>query len=143
MLPSSNTLHTFLYNLSRREPDKKLLGDKNGWLTATQTAQKADALACVLSRLGVGFGTLVALRAERCVETVLAILALQAIGAIAVLTDPRRPAEDFLADRAPDIPVCTTLDPERGFLSFRPVAGGVYSIPIYELPHEPVVSQKS
>ena len=51
-----------------------------------------------------------ALRAYRNTDTAVRILALQILGAVAVLTDPRYAAEEFLSRSEVSIPVCAILD---------------------------------
>lgn len=105
MNPVNRTLYSFLTEYVSRNPQRKLLGDCRSWLTAGQTLARVNALSHRLDRLGIHRGDFVALRAERTVATALWILALQRIGAVAVLTDPRHDIAEFLsrAGTFPDV----------------------------------------
>lgn len=105
MNPVNRTLHEYLSEYASRHPQRKLLGDHRGWLCAARTLESVEANADHLRRLGVHRGDHVALRAYRNVETALWILALQRIGAAAVLTDPRHEIRTFLSQcpAAPDV----------------------------------------
>ena len=97
MNPVNRTLHSFLTEYASRCPERKLLGDGRGWLSVGQTLERVNALAGQMRRLGIHRGDLVALRAYRTVDTALRILAMQWIGAVAVLTDPRHDMMTFLS----------------------------------------------
>lgn len=115
MGPSIRTLHSCLRELARGEPDKILIGCDSIWLSAAQVLARTEAVATKLIQLGLRSGDLVALRSHRSVDTILMILGLQAMGAVAVLTDPRHRADSFLEANAPSIPVTAIID--RGLLT--------------------------
>lgn len=112
MEPSAWTLHFYLKELAAAAPQKQLLGSGHEWLNAGQTLALVESAASELLRLGVRRGESVALRASRSPEAVLTLLALQAIGATAVLVDPHKSVETFLADCAVPIPVKTVISNE-------------------------------
>lgn len=112
MKPSTRTLYSYLKELAAAVPQKRLLGSGREWLNAGQTLALVESAASELLRLGVRRGELVALRASRSLEAALTLLALQAIGATAVLADPRRSVEELLADCAVSIPVRTIISNE-------------------------------
>ena len=97
MNPVNRTLYSFLTEYAVSEPGRKLLGDGEGWLSAARTLERVNALADRMRRMGIHRGDAVALRAYRRVETCLWILALQRIGALAVLTDPRYDSMAFVS----------------------------------------------
>ena len=103
----SRSLHSYLTEYAARHPERRLLGDCAGWLTAAQVCARVEARARQLGSCG-GF---IALRAYRTAATVIDILALQVLGAVAVLTDPRQKCGDFLGDS--DIPVSAVIDGEE------------------------------
>ena len=84
-----HTLCWYLHCLALEKPCLPLLGDRGGWLTAERTESFVEAGAGLLYASGLRPGTLVALPAGHTVDTVLALLCLQRIGAVAVLTDAR------------------------------------------------------
>lgn len=106
MKPVNRALYSFLTEYASRQPDRRLLGGPEGWLTAAQILDRIGLLAEQMGSLGIHRGDFVALRAFRCVDTALWILALQRIGAVAVLTDPRQEIGDFLS-RAGTFPEVT------------------------------------
>ena len=111
MEPVSRSLHSFLTEYAARCPERRLLGDPGGWMTAAQVLKAVEERAGKLRHLGVGCGGMTALRAYRSTETAVTILALQALGAVAVLTDPRHGIREFLSGS--DIPVSAMIDGER------------------------------
>lgn len=112
MKPSTRTLYSYLKELAAAAPQKRLLGSGREWLNAGQTLALVESAASELLRLGVKRGELVALRASRSLEAALTLLALQAIGATAVLTAPWGSVEDVLADCAVSIPIKTVISNE-------------------------------
>ena len=101
MEPVSRSLHSYLTEYAARHPERRLLGDPTGWLTAAQVLCQVEERARKLC----GCGGFVAVRAYRNVQMVIDILALQIVGAVAVLTDPRRECADYS-----DIPVSAIID---------------------------------
>ena len=111
MKPVSRNLNTCLNGLAARCPEKKLLGGPEGWLTAEEVLERVESASAELYGRGIRSGDLVAVRTRRSVETAMVLLALQAIGAVAVLTDPRKEPMDFLRESGQDIPVKSAIDP--------------------------------
>lgn len=105
MIPSERTLHSYLREYAALTPEKPILGSYAGWLSARQVLALVETTAWHLEGLGIGAGDLVALRTTRSRESVLIMIALQAIGAAAVLTDPHKSVETFLDASAVPIPV--------------------------------------
>lgn len=93
------TLFDYLNTLRQMRPHGKLLGDRNGWLTAEQTHAWVDSAAGKLSGLGLKRGSVAALRMSQCKESVILLLALQAIGVQSVLTDYHQEINEAI-DRA-------------------------------------------
>ena len=94
---ADRTLLSYLNTLSEREPEKRLLGEATGWLTAAETLHTVERLGRVFVSLGLRPGELAALRAERGVNTALALFALRAAGVLTVLTGPRQTIEETLS----------------------------------------------
>lgn len=92
-----HTLHHALSAFAQEDGSCRLLGDKNGWLTAGELLEKELGYAGFLARQGIRKGDWVALRMKQDVPSAVLLLALQALGAVAVLTDPRSEATAFLA----------------------------------------------
>lgn len=74
------------------------LFDEERRYTVEETFREAVAIGNRLHDLGVKAGSLVALRSTRSLDAYLIWLALELIGAVAVLTDPHQTAEDFLRE---------------------------------------------
>ena len=110
MTPSSKTLHEYLVDYAANFPKTKLFGESNRWLSTADILTKAQKAAAALQTGGIIAGDLVALRAERSLETIVALLALRFLGAVVVLTDPRQKPEDVLSDCAKPIPIKTVVD---------------------------------
>ncbi len=91
------TLLSYLNTLAEREPGKRLLGGKGGWLTAAEVSRTVGRLGRVFVSLGLKPGDPAALRAERCVETALAIFALRAAGVLTVLCGPKQTVDETLS----------------------------------------------
>lgn len=76
----------------------RFLFDETRSYTAEETFREAIAIGNRLYGYGVRGGSLVALRCTRSLDAYLIFLALEFVGAVAVLTDPHRTVQDFLAD---------------------------------------------
>lgn len=100
MKPSYIPISQYLSDLCTHYPRKKLFGGPNGWLLAGQVLRLVQSTAQQLNATGITAGSCVALKMERNVESVLILLALRMLGAIAVLTDPHTEPEACLADCA-------------------------------------------
>ena len=111
MKPVERDLNRMLRELADSCPDKPLLGGVGGWLTAAQVRTRVEQTAQGFLAEGIRPGELVAVRTHRAVETAIVILALQAVGAVAVLTDPRQEPMEFLRDCEVEIPVRRVVDP--------------------------------
>lgn len=81
-------------------PQKRLLGDRDGWLTVSQVLSRVEDTAGRLYDLGLRASHWAALRMEQTAEAVIYLLSLQAIGAVAVLTDARQPLRQALQGAA-------------------------------------------
>ncbi|MBR2890488.1 MAG: acyl--CoA ligase [Oscillospiraceae bacterium] len=105
MVSGERTFLEYLREYAEASHRKPLLGCPQGWLTAEQVLALVETTAWHLRRQGIGSGDLVALRTTRSRESVLIILALQALGAVAVLTEPHTDASGFLESCGVKIPV--------------------------------------
>ncbi len=110
MSAAIHTLCWYLHNLALEKPCLPLFGDREGWLTAEQAEGFVETGAGLLYASGLRPGTLAVLPAGRTVNTVLALLCLQRIGAAAVLTDPREEPERALAACEPPLSVPVRLE---------------------------------
>ncbi len=70
-------------------PNGRLLGDEMGWLTVEQVLFQVEKTAGQLWHLGIRSGDWVAVRMSQCAQSAIQLLALQAIGAVAVLCSGR------------------------------------------------------
>lgn len=108
----SSAIHTlcwYLHCLALEKPCQPLLGDKEGWLRAEQVDQFVEAGAGLLYSSGLRSGMLAVLPARRTVNTVLALLCLQRVGAAAILTDPREDTQQALTACAPPLSAAVHL----------------------------------
>ena len=99
----NKALLDYLRALAGREPEKRLLGSENGWLDSASTLKTAEGLGRFFVSLGLKPGECAALRAERCLDAALLVLALRAAGTVVVLTDPRQEIDAALAESDADI----------------------------------------
>ena len=76
--------------------EKRFLFDEGRCYTVEGAYREAEAIGSRLYAYGVRAGSAVALRCTRSLDTCLIYLALQMMGAMALLTDPHQGAEDFL-----------------------------------------------
>ena len=83
------------------------LFDEERRYTVEETFHEAVAIGNRLHDFGVRAGSLVALRSTRSLDAYLIYLALEFMGAAAVLTDPHQAAEDFLRDTG--VPIQTDI----------------------------------
>lgn len=114
MEPKICTLRDCLSALAQKQPQKKLLGDSTEWLAARQLLEVTGSIGAMLLEAGIHSGDYVALRAERSVDTCLVILGLQAIGAVAVLTEPHDEVDAFLESYCAEIPVRAAIFRQNG-----------------------------
>jgi len=108
-----HTLCWYLNGLAQEQPCLPLFGDERGWITAEQAQRYVEAGASLLYACGIHPGDLVTLRVRRSVNSVLALLCLQRIGAAAVLLDPREDPDRALDSCAPPLPVLFRLEAGR------------------------------
>lgn len=95
-IKSHRSLLSCLRDIAEQESDRYLLGNDTGWLTASEVLHRVEAMGRQLVSLGLRPGELTALRAERCPETAILILALRAAGLPVLLTDPRQTVDEAL-----------------------------------------------
>lgn len=93
---SPNTLYSYLAEYAKAAPGRRLLGDSRGWLSVQTVKDRVDGAAGCLVNQGIRQGSWVALRMNQTAEAAIWLLALQALGAVAVLTDPRSEAAEYL-----------------------------------------------
>lgn len=84
-----DTLPMYLNQYAQMAPRQRLLGDRTGWLTTRQVRQRVEDTAGRLYGLGLRAGDWVVLRMEHSCDAVIMLLALQAIGVVAVLRGQR------------------------------------------------------
>lgn len=111
MKPFKKTIIAYLRELADSDPNKKLLGDSCGWMTTKQLLAAAEASALQLLAAGIRSQHYVALQANRNVDTVLMLLALRSIGAVAVLTDPHSKPETILSECDAAVAVTAVITP--------------------------------
>lgn len=102
-MENKNTLLDYLTDYAEENPQKRLFGSRGQWLTAREVLTHVEGAAGCLAELGIRQGSWVALRMNQTAEAAVWLLALQALGAVAVLTDPRSEANEFLSRCTGDI----------------------------------------
>ncbi len=123
MEPVFRSLWSFLTEYACHHPQRRLLGDSGGWLSAADTVRRVWERAEALAALGIGPGCFCAVRAHRDVQTAVAILALQKLGAAAVLVDPRQKTPAA-------VKVCAELDGEHTTLLDKIVPAAEHADPM-------------
>ena len=91
-------LYAYLKEYAADTPDKRLLGDRMGWLTASQVLDRVNETAGKLYGLGLRSGDWVALKMDQSADAIIMLLSLMAIGCVAPLTNARTPVRQALAD---------------------------------------------
>ncbi len=131
MEPVIRTLYSYLSDLAAATPEKPLLGGPTGWICAAQARRNVDVLVPALSGCGIGPGDLVSLPVRRTPECAMVMLALNRIGAVVVLTDPRQEPAAFLA--ACEVPIAPefSLQVENSWVTVLP---GNLSFDLNDLP---------
>ena len=98
MKPIEKSILEYFREYAAQCPRKLFLFDENRCYTVESAYRAAAVIGNRLYAYGVRAGSAVALRCTRSLDTCLIYLALQMMGAVALLTDPHRSAEDFLRD---------------------------------------------
>lgn len=98
------TLLDYLREYAEFAPQKPLLGDHNGWLTTAQVLTRVEDTAGKLYGLGLRPEDWAVLRMTQTADAVVLLLALQAMGAVAVLTDSRMPMDEVFASAQRELP---------------------------------------
>lgn len=101
----SKTFYTYLSEYVQASPDRKILGYYNSWMTNTELLERIEATAYALKQRGVKRGDMVAMLTSRSPQSVVGMLALQTLGAVAVLCDPHTKVKSFLANCGVELPV--------------------------------------
>lgn len=110
------TLYHYLKEHAAKTPDRYWLVTESEAVTFNAALEKTEAAAMKFLECGMKKGSLVALRATRCPDTVLLTVAAAAIGAVAVMTDAHFPAARYLQD--------TGVNIRPDFLLTNETAGG-------------------
>lgn len=111
MTPHLQTVHSFLRERALADPEKPMLGGPGGWLTRSQVLARTESAARVFLEMGIRPGDPVAVRTHRSATTVPVLFGLLAVGALAVLTDPRQEPEAYLRECEAEIPLRHVIDP--------------------------------
>lgn len=89
------------------------LADETRQYTVLETFQEVIVLSNHFYRAGIRAGSLVALRSTRSLDAYLLLLALEFLGASAVLTDPHQTVQAFLQDTGVSVPADAWITNER------------------------------
>lgn len=107
-------LLNYLKEYAQARPDKRLLGDSHGWLTAAQVLERVEETAGKLWGLGLRSDHWVALRMDQTAECIIMVLSLMALGVTAPLTNARTPVRKALEDAQYEGRLDGTLSAETG-----------------------------
>ena len=102
-------LYQRLSSLAASDPDRPILKDDSGVLTASALLKEATAAANAFSLLGIARGMLVALTARRTAKTAVLLLGLRFLGAVDVLCDPRQSTGDILSECETELPLAFSV----------------------------------
>lgn len=97
MKPVEKSILEYFQEYAAQCPDKRFLFDEGRCYTVEDAYRETVAIGSRLYAYGVRAGSAVALRCTRSLDTCLIYLALQMMGAVALLTDPHQSAEGFLS----------------------------------------------
>lgn len=97
MKPIEKSIFEYFEEYAAQCPDKRFLFDEGRCYTVGDAYREATAIGNRLYAYGVRAGSAAALRCTRSLDTCLIYLALQMMGAAALLTDPHQSAQDFLS----------------------------------------------
>ena len=92
------TLYHYLQEHAARTPDKVWLSSEREEVTFREALARVEAAAVQFLRCGMKKGDLLALRATRCIDTVLLAVAAASVGAVAALTDAHFPVQTYRRD---------------------------------------------
>ena len=92
------TLYHYLKDHAAHTPDKVWLSNEREEVTFRDALGRVESAAMQFLACGMKKGDLLALRATRCIDTVLLAVAAASVGAIAALTDAHFPVQTYLRD---------------------------------------------
>ena len=127
MAPVQRSIFEYFQDFAGARGEELFLFDENRRYTVQETFGEAIAIANRLYDCGVGRGSLVALRSTRSLDAYLIYLAIEFMGATAVLTNPHQDAETFLRDTGLPITPDLTVTNEKA-------AGGISAVGNWEIP---------
>ena len=94
MKPSKRTLYEYLEEYAGERGEERFLFDEETAYSAEEALRISRGLAAQMADKGVKSGLKVGVKATRTVKTILAFYALQFLGAVAVMHDPREPLSE-------------------------------------------------
>ena len=98
MKPSERKLYEYLEEYAKERGEERFLSDEENSYTVSETFGIVKSLAEQLENTGVKSGDFVSVKADRTVKTILVFYALEIMGAVAVMHDPReRMTHDILS----------------------------------------------
>lgn len=129
MQPFTSTFYTYLKRYAAKDPDKPLLFNEERSLSVGETHRAVLVLAARLQKCGIGRGDMVALRTTRSLDACVIFFALEALGAVAVLTDPHFTASRFLKDCGVSMPIAKIVTNEKASSDISACGGWTVSDP--------------
>ena len=107
---SHKTILAYLEDLAALEPGRKLLGRPGRWLDASKVLAIVSHVGASFRRIGLQSGARVALRAQRSLGCAIVLMGLRAVGAVAVLCDPRQDVSETLRSAETPIPAVAAIE---------------------------------
>ena len=89
MKPSERKLYDYVEEYAQKRGEERFLADEENSYTVSETFGIVKSLAEQLENAGVKSGDFVSVKADRTVKTILVFYALEIMGAVAVMHDPR------------------------------------------------------
>lgn len=96
MIPVDTSIFEYIRRYAAEEPDSKLLFDETVSYTASTFFNTVTAIANNLYGQGIRAGDFIAIRAERNVNTLLWLFAVQIMGGVAIMCDPHSDMREML-----------------------------------------------
>ena len=116
------TLYHYLKDHAAHTPDKVWLSNEREEVTFRDALGRVESAAMQFLACGMKKGDLLALRATRCIDTVLLAVAAASVGAIAALTDAHFPVQTYLRDTGVKMRRRTRASPRAEIGSSRAAA---------------------
>ena len=103
MQPSTRNIFEYLKLYAEEEANKRFFFDEDRSYTVGESYAEVIAITNAMYRFGVRQGDLIALRTTRSLDCALIMLAIQAMGAVALMCDGHSTAKEFIKNSGVEI----------------------------------------